>query len=132
RPVRRTVRLRRLCTDGRERVKRVLVTGATGFIGSHLLMQCEREGYAIRGLVRSPTARGVEPPSWEFVEGDVRDARAMKAAAEGIDIVFHLAGYMHAAPSRVEDESLCRAVNVDGTRNLLDGAVDAGVRVFVF
>jgi nucleoside-diphosphate-sugar epimerase len=114
-------------------VRRVLITGATGFIGRHLWERCEREGYAVRSLARSGSMRGLVPrPPHEIVEGDVRDARAMRAATRDIDVVFHLAGLAHIVSSRREDDSAYREVNVAGTRNVLDGAIAAGTRAFVF
>lgn len=111
-------------------MKRVLVTGATGFIGRHLVARCAQDGYVVRGLVRNASARDAVSSLHEVAEGDVRDARAMKAAARDAEVVFHLAGHAHDISSF--EERVYREVNVDGTRNVLSGAVDAGVRVFVF
>jgi nucleoside-diphosphate-sugar epimerase len=111
---------------------RALVTGAGGFIGRHLVERLLREGWSIRALAHE-ARRSIEwPPGVEVVTGDVRDAQAMKAAATGCETVFHLAGKAHALSEVHEDEAAHRAINVDGTRNILDGAVSGGARHFVF
>jgi UDP-glucose 4-epimerase len=96
----------------------VLVTGATGFIGVRML----QPGY--RALVRS--AGGIPGA----VVGDLLDPASLIAACDGIDSVFHCAGYAHAFAS--SDPELHWRVNFEGTRNLVDAAGSAGVRRFVF
>ena len=109
---------------------RVLVTGATGFVGGAVVRVLAERGYHVRALVRpgrdSPALRdlGVEP-----VEGDLLDEAAVAAAVEGVEGVFHVAAvyaYWTADPA-----TLYR-VNVDGTKALLDAARRAGVRRAVF
>jgi nucleoside-diphosphate-sugar epimerase len=63
--------------------------------------------------------------------GDVRDPQAMKAAAAGCETVYHLAGKAHALTEVRGDEDVYRAINTDGTRYVLEGAVAGGARVFV-
>src|SRR5712691_8926661 len=93
-------------------MKRVLVTGATGFIGQYLVQRLLREGYEIRALIH--TERRL-PTSWkqtvEVIQGDVTDARMMKTAAAGCSVVFHLAGMVHSLAILPEDESLYWLVN---------------------
>ena len=78
---------------------------------------------------------GANRPDWgrnvDVVEGDVQDFHAMKQAAAGVDTIFHLAGKTHALSEVGQDESAYRSINVDGTRNVLEGAVAGGARRFV-
>ncbi|HEY3198781.1 MAG TPA: NAD-dependent epimerase/dehydratase family protein [Nitrospirales bacterium] len=117
-------------------MKRALVTGGDGFIGGHLVRRLIEERYQVRVLGRSsslglPSFRSAMP-SVEWVEGDVRDAAKMKEATGGADIIFHLAGRTHAVSEAAEDDAAYHAVNVDGTRNILEGAVAGGVQRVIF
>lgn len=97
---------------------KTLVTGASGFIGRYLLRPGDR------ALVRTASNN----PDW--VVGDLLHPPTLAAACEGIDCVFHCAGYAHAfASSRAQDHW---RINFEGTRNLLAAAVEAGVKRFVF
>ena len=109
----------------------VLVTGASGFIGRHLVERLLRDGRTVRALVRETGRAGEWPAQVEVVAGDVRDPQAMKAAAAGCETVFHLAGKAHALTEVQGDEEVYRAVNADGTRHVLEGAAAGGARRFV-
>lgn len=109
----------------------VLVTGASGFIGKHLVSRLLKDGYSVRALVRDST-RADWAKDIEVVQGDVEDLQAMILAAAGMTTVFHLAGRAHDLTEVREDASLYRAVNVQGTQNVLEGAVAGGVKQFVF
>jgi dihydroflavonol-4-reductase len=105
----------------------LLVTGATGYLGSVLVDLLLRRGTAVRALVRDPTrARGVLPAAAERVTGDLTDHRALRAAVTGCSGVLHVAG------SVGHDAAQTRATNVEGTRRLLDAAVAARVPRFVY
>lgn len=101
---------------------RALVTGATGFIGCHLTDELLRHGVTVRALVHTTDIRTNIAEQVERFLGDVRDLEAVKAAVVGCDIVFHLAAKAHALSERRQNESEYYAVNVDGTRNLLEAA----------
>ncbi len=109
--------------------KRVLVTGATGFTGSHLAERLAREGHVVRALVRDPARSahlrdcGVEPAL-----GDLRDRDSLDRAACGIELVYHIGALFR--PENVSRREMWET-NVDGTRNLLDAAIRAGVERFV-
>ena len=110
---------------------KVLVTGANGFVGSHLCKQLLEKGVEVRGLVRPGSDRrqltGVEV---ELAEGDVADASTLDAAVEGVEIVYHCAAMVRFfVPEKVR--RAMTAANVDGTRNMLAAAKKAGVRRFV-
>lgn len=115
-----------------QEIRRVLVTGASGFIGRHLVESLSRGGIFVRALVREKS----RAPDWEdgveVVEGDVRDAMAMRDVAKGMDAVFHLAGKAHAIVESGEDEPQYRAVIVEGTRNLLESVSSWRCRTFIY
>ncbi len=104
---------------------RALVTGGTGFIGSHVVRALLDRGYRVRALVRPGSDRanlaGLEV---EFVEGDVRDFRSVQAAVQGCSLVFHVAALYS---FWVRPRTLIDEVNVEGTRNVLQAAFEAGV-----
>ena len=105
--------------------RRVLVTGASGFIGSHLVDRCLCDGYRVRALVRkgNPRIRELRRAGVEVVEGDVREDAAVKAAMKGCDLVFHAAAITSdwgALQDFVD-------INVGGTRRVCDAAIRYGV-----
>jgi len=110
---------------------RILVTGATGFIGRHLLLRLRQDGYVVRALAHNPSGPTICPEGVESVVGDVCDAEAMKTVTAGCDAVFHLAGKSHALSEVRGDEEVYRAINVVGTRHVLEGAAAGGARCFV-
>jgi NAD dependent epimerase/dehydratase len=105
---------------------KVLVTGASGFIGSHLVELLVREGYAVRALTRytSDNRKGnlaLMPEILEQVEvhpADLRDAEAVSMAVSGVDIVFHL-GAIISIPYSYQHPEETVAVNITGTFNVL-------------
>ncbi len=108
----------------------VLVTGASGFIGGHLVASLSESGVPVRCLVRNPGfAHG---PGVEVVTGDLRDPGAVRRAVRGAGSVVHLAARVHRMDERGSDaEDLYRAVNVEGTRTLAVEAARAKVTRFV-
>jgi len=108
---------------------RVLITGANGFVGSHLARRCLESGDVVRCLVRREgVPQSLAGMPVELVVGDVTDAASLERAVAGVDIVYHLAARLSA---RTRDEMF--RTNVAGTRNLVDAAVRAAtVRRFVF
>jgi nucleoside-diphosphate-sugar epimerase len=102
---------------------KALVTGATGFIGSHVVAALAATGHEVRAFDRR--APPETPPAIEAVVGDVLDGEALLGAMRGCDAVFHLAALYSYARA---DARAMQAVNVDGTRAVLDAAARAGVR----
>jgi nucleoside-diphosphate-sugar epimerase len=110
---------------------KVLVTGGSGFLGSHIAEQLAKRGHAVRALVRKSsntkflsTLSGVE-----LAYGAVEDKDAVAIAAQGVDAIIHSAGLVKA-----KTPADFTATNVDGTRNLLEVALDhrAKIKRFVF
>lgn len=103
----------------------VLVTGATGFIGSHLAEHLVKRGYRIRALIRPGSdAPHVKALGGEIVCGDLRNATAVQRAVTGCAHVYHLAAL---TSRRGATQASFEAVNVDGTERVARAALRAGV-----
>lgn len=112
---------------------KVLVTGATGFLGGWLVERLLDEGHEVRVIQRKKTqiegAKGfVELKNLDVVPGDVTDSQSLASACAGMDTVFHLAGLI--AYTRSERAAMER-VNVQGTANVVAACKKAGVRRLV-
>ncbi|MBN2537909.1 NAD-dependent epimerase/dehydratase family protein [candidate division WOR-3 bacterium] len=106
---------------------KALVTGANGFIGSHLCDALLAAGHAVRGLVRaSSDLAWLEDKPVELARGELRDQASLERAAAGMDWVFHAA-----ATVRPSDPADFERVNYEGTRVLAEACRRAGVRRFV-
>ena len=108
----------------------VLVTGASGFVGSAVLRHLVAAGEEVRALVRPESPRGnLQGVECEPVEGDLTDPASLARAVAGCSAVFHVAADYRLW---VADPSVMYRANVDGTRNLLRAAAEAGVRRIVY
>lgn len=120
-----------------------LVTGAAGFIGSHLLEALLKLNQTVVGLDNFATGSQanlddvkskVPAEAWarfRFVKGSVCNPADCAAACAGVDFILHEAGFI-SVPQSIEDPATCNAVNVDGFLNMLIAARDAGVKRFVY
>jgi nucleoside-diphosphate-sugar epimerase len=105
----------------------VLLTGATGFLGSHVAEALVAEGWSVRCTVRETSdLRWIESLPVERVMADVRSSAQLAAALEGVDIVVHSAGL-----TRAKSDAEYHRVNAEGTQALALGAAAAAVRRFV-
>jgi len=110
---------------------KVFVTGTTGFIAGELARELLRRGHEVVALVRNPDKPKAQQHASEgitVVKGDVTDKSTLLEPMRGTDIVFHLAAAQHEA--NVDDDYFWN-INVGGTRNMLDAAVETGVKRFV-
>ena len=106
-----------------------VVTGGTGFIGSHLVDQLLSCGTRVRLLARhSAPIVAAHGSRIEVKWGDIRDREAVLQALEGADVVYHLAGY---AKAWARDEWEYQSINADGTANVCHAARRCGVRRMV-
>lgn len=104
----------------------ILVTGATGFVGGHVVRALANAGERVRALVRDASGAGaLDDVDCEVVPGDVTDAESLRAAVEGCSAVVHLVAILTGKPADFE------RVMTEGTQSLLDAARDAGVTRFV-
>lgn len=120
-----------------------LVTGAAGFIGSHLVQTLLELHQHVVGFDNFSTGhrknleeieRGAKPDDWRrfrFIEGDIRDLDACKLACEGVELVLHQAA-LGSVPRSIEDPITTNSVNVGGFVSMLTAARAAGARRFVY
>lgn len=106
----------------------VLVTGATGFTGGHLVRALVHDGRPVRVVVRSAARASALPPGIDVREADITEPAAVSRVVEGVSTVYHLAAAYREASHREEGYW---QVNVGATRNLLEAATRAGVQRFV-
>jgi nucleoside-diphosphate-sugar epimerase len=109
---------------------KVLVTGATGFTGGHLAHHLATRGESVRALVR-PASRArfdaspLPKSGVAAVDGDLLDPESLRRAVDEVEVVYHIAATYREAG---QPDSAYRAINVEGTRNVLEAAAAAGVR----
>ncbi len=104
----------------------ILITGATGFIGSRIVHALRADDRPVRALVRDQADAGrLHARGCETVVGDVRDAPSLRRAVEGCDVVIHLVAILAGSPQEFD------RVMTQGTRDLVAAAQEAGVRRFV-
>jgi dihydroflavonol-4-reductase len=103
---------------------KTLVTGGTGFIGSHVVRELAGRGDDLKLLVREGSETGhLSEYQWERATGDVLDRESVRKAMRGVDRVFHIAG---TTSMRRRDRDRVFELNVEGTRNVMEEALRAG------
>lgn len=116
----------------------ILVTGGTGLVGAHLLLELAGSGQKVRALYRSEASLAKTRslftinanPNFntiEWVTGDITDVPSLEEAFAGIDTVYHCAAYISFEP---KDEDILRKVNIEGTANVVNCALAFGVKKF--
>jgi dihydroflavonol-4-reductase len=109
---------------------KVLITGATGFIGNHVTRLCLEKGDDVRVMVMPGEDRSpLDGMNVEFVEGNLLDTPSLRKAVEGVDGLYHLAALF---AIWTKDPDLHYKVNVQGAEAMMRAAMDAGVKKVVF
>lgn len=119
-------------------MKRICITGAAGFIGSHLTERLLARGFKVTGIdnfcdfydpgtKRNNLESALRNDLFALVEGDIRDPGVVRQSVSGCDAVVHLAAMAGVRPS-MKDPDLYRDVNVNGTRQVLQACRQAGVK----
>lgn len=105
---------------------KILITGATGFLGSHLVPRLIKEGHDVR-ILKEKNDPGdlLKGLNIEVVLGDIRDGKAVKAAVKGSEVVFHLVGIV-SYWSKLND--LQYEVNVRGTKNVVEACLEYKIK----
>ena len=106
------------------------VTGATGFVGSHVVRQLIEGGHEVVAVVRNPAkARELAKLGVTIAQGDVTDKESMREPMRGVDGVFHIAGWYKVG---VKDKSDGEKINIQGTRNVLELMKELGIQKGVY
>ncbi|WEK71728.1 MAG: SDR family oxidoreductase [Candidatus Chryseobacterium colombiense] len=118
-------------------MKKILITGGAGFIGSNLTEYFLNKGYEVRCLDNFATGHRhniesfLQNPNYQLIEGDIRDLQTCHTAVQGIDYVLHQAA-LGSVPRSIKDPITSNEVNVSGFLNMLTAARDANVKRFVY
>lgn len=105
----------------------ILVTGGTGLLGTHLILALHQQGMAVKALYRSGIPDVVKDKA-TWVQGDILDVIALEQAMQGVTHVYHVAGYVSFRP---QDKALLHQINVEGTANVVNACLDAGIEKLV-
>ncbi len=112
---------------------KILVTGGSGFIGSHIVEHYQDKADEIRVLdnLRTGYRKNLDGLKCTFIEGSVTDRDAVAKAVEGVDYIFHMAALV-SVPESMAKPGECVDINVHGLLNVLEAAAAAGVKKLVF
>jgi UDP-glucose 4-epimerase len=112
---------------------KILVTGGSGFIGSHIVEHYQDKAEEIRVLdnLRTGYRKNLDGLKCSFIEGSVTDRETVAKAVEGVDYIFHMAALV-SVPESMAKPAECVDINVQGLLNVLEAAAAAGVRKLVF
>lgn len=114
-------------------MNKILITGASGFVGRVLVKKLLAENIPIRALVRDGSALNIQHPLLELHQGDLTHPDTLTDLCQDIDTVFHLGGYSHALKDTDDTAYLLnKAINIEGTQHLLKEAIKSGVKKFIY
>lgn len=107
----------------------ILVTGASGLVGSHLVGALLQKGKKVRALYRNtiPVFEGADQVEW--MQGDILDVMALETAMENITRVYHCAAMVSFSPAK---KSLLHKTNIEGTANVVNACLNAGIEKLLF
>ncbi|MFW9962715.1 MAG: NAD-dependent epimerase/dehydratase family protein [Candidatus Sifarchaeia archaeon] len=108
---------------------KILVTGATGFIGGKVAQKLLDDGHDVVALVRDTSNREGIPENIEIIEADLFDIPSLEEAVKGVSVVYHFAAYFDFYPN---DEDLMFKINVEGARNMMTACVGTDVERFIY
>ena len=114
-------------------MRKILVTGGAGFIGSHLISVFEKDGYTVTVLDDFSTGKweNLSHTNAVVVDGSVENYSLVEKAAQRCDAIFHLAALV-SVPKSIENPELCKSVNEGGTENILNVAEKSGIGYVAF
>ena len=108
---------------------KVLVTGASGFVGSELCRQLVNDGFEVRALYRDINkCVEIKDLDLELVQADIRERESLESVFKDIDIIFHIAALFRQAKN---PDSVYYDINVEGVRNVFDMAIKANVKKII-
>ena len=107
----------------------ILVTGASGLVGSHLLQQLIQAGQSVKALYRNTIPEIANTSGVEWVKGDILDVVALEESMDQVDQVFHCAAVVSFNPSK---KSAMQHTNIEGTANVVNACINRGVKRLLF
>ena len=107
----------------------ILITGASGLVGSHLVTQLVKDGKQVRALYRSSIPVMPEADKVEWVRGDILDVVALEEAMVNVEQVYHCAAIVSFNPKK---KAALHQTNVEGTANVVNACLSAGIRKLLF
>ncbi len=115
-----------------DKIKFILITGATGVIGPRVVHALYQAGYRLRTFSVDALAAGMFPHNVEVLIGDVTDKAAVQVAMQGVDAVVHMAALLHIDNPPPEIRKKYERINVGGTTTVVEASISAGVKRIVF
>jgi nucleoside-diphosphate-sugar epimerase len=103
----------------------ILVTGATGLVGSHLIQQLVQNGEKVRAIYRSAIPFNQFGKNVEWVRGDILDILSLEDAMQNVVQVYHCAAVVSFNPSKI---SSLQKTNIEGTANVVNACINTGVK----
>lgn len=112
---------------------KVLITGASGFLGRAVLKQLNNAGYSTRAVIRTINEKAAPPDlNIEIIKGDILDQQTVEKAVDGCNIILHLASVYAFYPWRAKEIKELYKINVAGTENLLNAALKYKIDKFIY